>query len=160
MYKGCFVTSDCACVLYKFLKYQLVISIILHLPKRLFYDVIGSKMSSERILEKYSIKLCKALPMDDPNFLVTLRSYNILPGDSRDKLEMQKIKVKKADYYIQNVIKTSAELYLPKLLQAMEQYYKENTDNTLQELLIHMIAEMNSKFSSYVVVYFKWYVFS
>ena len=105
-------------------------------------------MSSEDVFKKYGIKLCKALPMDDPIFLITLENHDILPGGSRDKLETQKTKAEKANYYIQHVIKTSADLYLPKLLQAMEQYYKEYNDNVLQELLIHMIAEMNSTFSS------------
>ena len=105
-------------------------------------------MSSEKVLKKYSIKLCKALPMDDPIFLIMLENHDILPGDSRDKLETQKTKAEKAKYYIQRFIKTSPDLYLPKLLQAMEQYYKENNDIALQELVIDMIAEMNSKFSS------------
>ena len=108
-------------------------------------------MSSEKVLKKYGIKLCKALPMDDPIFLIMLKSHDILPGDTRDKLEAQKTKAEKADYYIQQVIKTSAGLYLPKLLQAMEQYYKEYNDDVLLELVIHMIAEMNSKFSSSLI---------
>ena len=105
-------------------------------------------MSSEKALNKYCIKLCKTLPMDDPIFLIILENHDILPGDSREKIETQKTKVEKANYYIQQVIKTSTDLYLPKLLQAMEQYYKENSDITLQELVIHVIAEMNSKFGS------------
>ena len=105
-------------------------------------------MSSEEVFKKYGIKLCKILPMDDPIFLEMLLNHDILPGDSRDKLEAQKTKAEKANYYIQHVIKPSANLYLPKLLQAMEQYYKEHNDNVLQELVIPMIAEMNSKFSS------------
>ena len=106
-------------------------------------------MSSEKVLKKYGIKLCEALPMDNPIFLIMLKSHDILPGDSRNQLETQKTKVEKADYYIQQVIKISPDLHLPKLLQAMEQYYKEYNDDTLQELVIHMIAEMNSKFSSH-----------
>ena len=108
-------------------------------------------MSSEKVLKKYGIKLCKALPMDDPIFLIMLKNHDILHGDSRDKLEAQKTKAEKAYYYIQQVIKTSADLYLPKLLQAMEQYYKEYNDDVLLELVIHMIAEMNSKFSSSLI---------
>ena len=108
-------------------------------------------MYSEKVLKKYGIKLCKALPMDDPIFLIMLENHDILPGDSRDKLETQKTKAEKANYYIQHVIKTSPDLYLPKLLQAMEQYYKEYNDNVIHELVIHMIAEMNSKFSSSLI---------
>ena len=103
-------------------------------------------MSSEKVLKEYGFKLCKALPMDDPIFLIMLKSHDILPGNSRDKLETQKTKAEKADYYIQHVIKTS-DFFIPKLLQAMEQYYKEYNDDVLQELVIYMVAEMNSKFS-------------
>ena len=105
-------------------------------------------MSLDKVMKNYSTELCKALPMDDPIFLLTLENHGILPGDSRDKIVTQKTKIEKANYYIQHVIKTSTDLYLPKLLQAMEQYYKKYNDNVLQELVIHMIAEMNSKFSS------------
>ena len=108
-------------------------------------------MSLEKVFEKYGIKFCKALPMDDSIFLLMLKSHDILPGDTRDKLESQKTKAEKADYYIQQVIKTSPDLYLPKLLQAMEQYYKECNDDVLQELVIHMIAEMNSKSSNSLI---------
>ena len=108
-------------------------------------------MSSEKVLKKYSIKLCKALPMDDPIFLIMLENHDILPGDSRDKIETQKTKIEKANYYIQHVIKTSSDLYLLKLFQAMEQYYKEYNDNVLQELIIHMVAEMNSKLCSSLI---------
>ena len=107
-------------------------------------------MSSE-VFKKYGMKLCKALPMDDPVFLTMLIRLDILSEDNRDKLETQKTKVEKADYYIQQVIKTSPDLYLPKLLQAMEQYYKEYNDHALQDLVIHMIAEMNSKFSGSLI---------
>ena len=105
-------------------------------------------MSSDKALNKYCIKLCKTLPMDDPIFLIILKNHDVLPGDSRDKIDIQKTKVEKANYYIQQVIKTSTDLYLPKLLQAMEQYYKEYNDIALQELVIHVIAEMYSKFTS------------
>ena len=113
-----------------------------------FCKAVGNIMSSEKVLKKYGIKLCKTLPMDDPIFLIMLENQDILPGDSRDKIETQKTKIEKADYYFRQVIKTSADLYLPKLLQAMEQYYKEYNDNVLKELGIHMIAEMKSKFGS------------
>ena len=108
-------------------------------------------MSSEEVFKEYGTKLCKALPMDDPGFLIILKSHDILSEDSRDKLETQKTKVEKANYYIQHVIKISPDLYLPKLLQAMEQYYKKYNDNVLQDLVIHVIAEMNSKFSSSLI---------
>ena len=105
-------------------------------------------MSPEKVLKKYGIKLCEVLPMNDPIFLRILKNHDILPGDSRDKLETHKTKAEKANYFIQYIIETSTDLYLPKLLQAMEQYYKEYNDIALQELVIDMIAEMNSKFSS------------
>ena len=104
-------------------------------------------MSSEEVFKKYGIKLYRALPMDDSDFLKMLKNCDILPEDCRDKLKTQKTKVDKATYYIQHVIRPSAELYLPKLLQAMEQYYKEYHNDVLQDLLVHVIAEMNSKFN-------------
>ena len=103
-------------------------------------------MSSENALKEYSIKLGKTLPMDDPNFLQMLEYYDILPGDSRDKIQAHKTKAEKADYYIQQIVKTSTDLYLPKLIQAMERYCNEYTDIALQELLKQIKAKMNGKF--------------
>ena len=103
-------------------------------------------MSAEAILKKYGIKLCETLPVEHPIFLQMLENYKILPGDSRDKIQAMKTKAEKADYYIQHVLKTSSDLY--KLVQAMERYHTEYNDTALQELLIHMLAEMNGTFVS------------
>ena len=116
-----------------------------------FYDAVGNKRSSENAFKKYSIKLSNALPMDNLDFIILLENHDILPGDSRDKIETQESQVEKAIYYIQQVVRTSTDLYLPKLLQAMEQYYSEYNDNVLQELVFYMKAEMNSKYSKSLI---------
>ena len=103
-------------------------------------------MSAEAILKKYGIKLCETLPVEDPIFLQMLENYKILPEDSRDKIQAKKMKAEKADYYIQHILKTSSDLY--KLIQAMEQYHTEYNDAALQDLFIHMLAEMNGMFVS------------
>ena len=116
---------------------------------------VGSKiteMSAEEILRKFDNKLCSTLPLDDPNFLEILENCEILPEGSRDKIQAEKTKANKADYYFQHIMKTSTDLYLPKLLKAMEDYNNKYTTNTaLQDLLIHMIAEMNSKLISLLI---------
>ena len=104
------------------------------------------KMSTTVVFEKYGSELCKKLPMEDPNFLQMLENYKILPGDSREKIQAKKTKEEKADFYIKNVIRTSLDSYLPSLLQAIEQYHRKYNDDALQDLLIHMIAEINGMF--------------
>ena len=103
-------------------------------------------MSAEELLKKYNIKLCSMLPLDDPKFLEILENHDILPGNSRDKVQREKEQTKRVDYYIQHVIKASTDLYLPKLLEAMKIYNNENRNSALQDLIIHMIADINSKF--------------
>ena len=85
------------------------------------------------------------MPMEEPDFLQILKKYDILPEDNRCKIQAQKTKSEKANYYIQQVIKPSTDLYFPKLIQAMEQYYKGCNVNALPEVLVYIIAEMNSK---------------
>ena len=102
-------------------------------------------MSWENALREHTIKLCKLLPMSNPTFLQTLEYYKILPGDSRDKIEAKSTTGEKADYYIQQIIKTSTDLYLPKLLEAMEYYCKQCTDIALEDLLNQIKAKIHGK---------------
>ena len=100
-------------------------------------------MSIEQIIENFGIKLCETLPMEDPIFLQMLENHKILPGDGRDKIQAKKTKPEKADYYVYHILKIQPSSELSKLLQAMEQYYTEYNDTALQDLLIHMLAEIN-----------------
>lgn len=103
-------------------------------------------MSTEEIIEKFGIKLCETLPMEDPIFLQMLENNKILPGDSKDKIQARNEKAEKADYYIQCVLKIQPSSDLSKLLQAMEQYHTKYNNTALQDLLIHMLAEINGMF--------------
>ena len=113
-------------------------------------------MSATEILKKYDSELRKKLPMEDSNFLQILENCEILPKDSREKIQAKK-NDERADFYIKHIIGTSPDLYLPKLLQAMERYHPKYADDAFQDLLIHMIAELNGmcdicicKISTYV----------
>lgn len=99
-------------------------------------------MTPKEILKQYIVELLKVLPMRNPTFLSMLEQNGLLPGDSRDRIEAEKTQADKADYFIQHVIKTSTDLYLPKLLKAMEIYCKEDTDVALGDLAADMRVEM------------------
>ena len=103
-------------------------------------------MSATEVLKKYDSELRKNLPMEDSNFLQILENCEILPGDIREKIQAKKTNDERADVYIKHIIGTSPDLYLPSLLQAMEQYHPKYADNAFQDLLIHMIAELNGMF--------------
>ena len=109
-------------------------------------------MSTEEVLKKYGAKLREILPMENSSFLQMLEKCDILPKDTKCRIQRQKTKNDKADYYIQYVVKPSN---LPNLLRAMEQYCNEptNRDADLQKLLICMIAEMSGKFG---IIYQSW----
>ena len=102
-------------------------------------------MSAEQVLNKYNAKLCGTMPLEESNFLQMLEKYDILPGDNKHNIQAQKTRMEKADYYIQHVIKTSTDLYLPKLIKAMEHYYRGSRDSALPDFLVYMIAEIHSK---------------
>ena len=101
-------------------------------------------MSTEEVLRKYGAKLHEILPVENSSFLQMLEKYDILPKDTKCRIQRMKTKNDKADYYIQYVVNTSN---LPNLLRVMEQYCNEptNHDVDLQKLLVCMIAEMSSK---------------
>ena len=103
-------------------------------------------MSTKEVLKRHNAKLREVLPVENPVFLEVLKKYGILPEDAQCIMQAKETKADKADCYIQYIIKSSK---LPKLLEAMEKYYNESTEQNsdLQNLLIHMIAELNSKFT-------------
>lgn len=104
-------------------------------------------MSATEVLKKYDSELRKNLPMEDSNFLQILENCEILPGDIREKIQAKETNDEKADVYIKHIIETSPD-YLPSLLQAMEKYHPKYADDAFQDLLIHMIAELNGVFDT------------
>ena len=105
-------------------------------------------MSAEQVLNQYNTKLCGTMPMEESKFLQILEKYEILPEDSKHNIQAQKTKMDKADYYIQHVIKASTDLYLPKLIKAIEHYYRGSCDSALPDFLVYMIAEIHCKFDT------------
>ena len=103
-------------------------------------------MSAKEVLRQYIVELLKVLPMKNPTFLSVLEQNGLLPGDTRDRIEAEKTTADKADYLIQHVIKTAMDLYLPKLLEAMESYCKKDVNGNvaLEDLTGEMKAEMKS----------------
>ena len=102
-------------------------------------------MSTKEVLATFNSEMLKVLPMGNPVFLAILEVYKLLPGDTRDRIQAERTKADKAACLIENVIKTSPNLYLPKLLQAMEKYHKENNDIALNDLADDMQRALEEK---------------
>ena len=102
-------------------------------------------MSTKEVLAKFYSEMLKVLPMGNPAFLAILEGCKLLPGDTRDRIQAERTKAEKATCLIENVIKTSPNLYLPKLLQAMEKYHKENNDIALNDLADDMQRALEEK---------------
>ena len=100
-------------------------------------------MSAKDILMKYAADLHKKLPMNDPYFLSTLEQYIPFPGNTKEMIESKATNAEKAEYFIQYVVKTSPDLHLPKLFQAIKQYCKNSTNIALQKLVDNMKAEID-----------------
>ena len=81
--------------------------------------------------------------MKDPNFQVTLEQYTLFPGNTKEIIESKGNSTEKAEYFIQHVVRISPDLYLPKLIQAIEQYCKNYIDNALQNLINDIKAEID-----------------
>ena len=101
-----------------------------------------STTTTKEVLTTFYLEMLKVLPLGDPAFLVILEQNSLLPGDTRDKIQAERTKAEKADCFINNVIKTSPNLYLPKLVQAMEKYCKDYTDIALNDLAVDLGAAM------------------
>ena len=97
---------------------------------------------------KHILELCKALPMDHPIFLQLLQQHGMLPNNTRGIIESKETNLHKADYYIQHVIKASTDLYLPKLLQVIEEYTKKLSDTAPWKLDTEIMTELYGTFSN------------
>ena len=62
------------------------------------------------VYEKNSVKLVKALPMDDVIFTMQLSKNKILPASVDAHIKSLPTKSDKADYYLNNVIKSSLDI--------------------------------------------------
>ena len=99
-------------------------------------------MSTKEVLTTFKPEMLKVLPMGNPTFLAILEGCKLFPGDTRDRIQAERTKAEKAACLIENVIETSPKLYLPKLLQAIEKYHKENTDIALNDFAIDLKAAL------------------
>lgn len=95
---------------------------------------------------KYTDKLYEVLPMRSADFLNVLGSHQLLPEKTREKIQTEKTTKEGVDYFIQHVIKSSPDLHLPNLLQAMEQYHKIHTDSDIMNLVIDMRKSWNGMY--------------
>ena len=101
------------------------------------------KMSADDSLVKYTTELYKMLPMKDPCFQAMLEQYTLFPGNTKEIIESKGNNAEKAEYFIQHVVRISPDLYLPKLIQAVEQYCKGYINNALQNLIDDMMADID-----------------
>ena len=67
-------------------------------------------MAYIKAYENHVEDLVKCLPMDDTHFVTSLSSHQLLPGDTRDKIEAQATQAKKASYFLNHVIKTALDI--------------------------------------------------
>ena len=58
----------------------------------------------------YVEKLVKCLPMNDASFVTKLSQQGLLPGDTQNEISTLSTPVKKATYFLDNVIKPALEI--------------------------------------------------
>ena len=82
-------------------------------------------MTQVNAYENYVDKLVKCLPMDDTLFIVSLSKHQLLPGNTRNKIESLPTQADKALYFLHHVIKSALDIEdtssFNKLLSIMEQ---------------------------------------
>ena len=76
--------------------------------------------SATNVLQLFNVKLLQQLPLDDPMFFRQVEQANLLPLNTGDQIRALTTKAHKVDYFLQHVIETAPEVYLPRLLDVME----------------------------------------
>ena len=67
-------------------------------------------MTHLKTYSKYFEKLVKCLPMNDTSFVTKLCQEKLLPGDTQNEIGTLPTPVKKASYFLDNVIKPALEI--------------------------------------------------
>jgi len=74
------------------------------------------------ILRNYREQLLIKLPLEREIFLAKLEKANLLPDNTGSSIRACKTRAEKVDYFLQYCVNSSPKLYLPKLIEVMEQY--------------------------------------
>ena len=67
-------------------------------------------MAYEKAYANHVEKLMKCLPMDDALFITSLCAHQLLPGDTRGKIESKATQTEKALYFLTHVIKPALDI--------------------------------------------------
>ena len=75
-------------------------------------------ISPKDAIKKFKKKLLQELPLDDPTFFAIV---DLFPKDIGNMIRAEKSRAHKVDYFLQHVVESGAEHYLPRLLQLMKE---------------------------------------
>ena len=75
-------------------------------------------ISPKDAIKKFKKELLQELPLDDPTFFAIV---DLFPKDIGNMIRAEKSRAHKVDYFLQHVVESGAEHYLPRLLQLMKE---------------------------------------
>ena len=67
-------------------------------------------MAHRKAYDNHVEKLVKCLPMDDIHFITALSAQNLLPGDTKNKIEKLSTQAEKASYFLNHVINPALDI--------------------------------------------------
>jgi len=74
------------------------------------------------ILKNFGEQLLAILPLERETLLARLAKENLLPDNTGSSIREAKTRTKKVDYFLQHVVNSAPNFYLPILIDVMEQY--------------------------------------
>ena len=91
---------------------------------------MATKVSKKQAIKDFGVRLLTQLPLHDPTFLDMMHTADLLPLNSKADIEAENNKTKKVAIYKSNVLEPGADVYLPKLLDVMD----DSGDHVAQKL--------------------------
>ena len=110
-------------------------------------------MAHMKVYEGYMVKLVKALPMNDVTFTTQLRSNKILPDGVDAHIKSLPTKCDKAEYYLNNVIKSSLDIdeteELKILITVMEKSGYGHVERLAKSMKLDFDTELRGEYNAF-----------
>ena len=91
-------------------------------------------LSAKEAIKRFEACLQKRLPLEDDSFFVMVKRAGLLPQYSDHHVAALPTRAEKVSYFLQNVVESGADEYLPKLLGVMKKSGNRDVINLAYEI--------------------------
>ena len=91
-------------------------------------------LSAKDAIKRFEACLQKRLPLEDDSFFAMIKRAGLFPQYSHRHVAARPTRAEKVSYFLQNVVESRADEYLPKLLGVMKKSENRDVVNLAYEI--------------------------